>query len=346
MSNASTSDAGAAGSGDARSGKSRSAPPAAATVQALRQRAELLGEVRRFFADRGVLEVETPLLCQSGVIDAHLDPVPVESLEGETRYLLTSPEPSMKRLLAAGSGPIYQITRAFRQGERGRLHNPEFTILEWYRPGFSLADLMTEVEQLACAVFSAAGRSLSRPFERRTYAEAFERYAAIDPLTATDEELAREASELGAGSAAEDEVVDRDALLDVILVRGVEPHLGVERPTFIHRYPVSQAALARVASDDPRVAERFELYVSGVELANGYDELVDASEQRARFESANEARKSAGTDALPMDERLLAALEQGMPTGAGVAVGFDRLVMLALGFTSVDEVLSFPWELA
>ncbi len=322
-----------------------------ALIEVLRRRATLLSAVREFFAQRQVTEVETPVLCESGAVEAHLDPVPVEVDLGRgcsDFYLVTSPELGMKRLLAAGSGPIYQITRAFRVGERGRLHNPEFSMLEWYRPGFNLNDLMNEVESLVREVFRTAGRDLgAAPFERLSYREAFERHLGIDPLVASVERFQSVAVErdLDVPTSLRG-ATNRDAWLNFLLAVAVEGKLGGERPTLLHHYPASQAALARVNSDDPRVAERFELYVDGVELSNGYHELADAEEQRRRFEESNEERVAQGRERLPLSERFFSALRSGLPDCAGVAVGLDRLFLVAIGGDSIDDVMTFPIERA
>jgi len=298
-----------------------------------------------------VLEVETPLLCAAGAVDEHLDPIPAAWHPGgdpareERLWLVTSPEHSMKRLLAAGSGPIYQITRAFRDGERGRLHNPEFTIIEWYRPGIDHLALMDDVEALARALLGGLLDTGSdpRPFRRTTYRDAFRGAVGLDPFLAATEDLARAARDRGSGI---DAAAGRDALLNILLAAAVEPRLGQDAPEFLIDYPPSQAALARVREGDPPVAERFELYIRGLELANGYHELLDAGEQERRFREANARRREAGKVELPLDGRLLRALEAGLPACAGVAMGFDRMVMLATGARSIDEVLAFPIERA
>lgn len=349
-----------------------------ASLENLRARATLIAGVRTFFDERGVLEVETPLLCPAGVVDAHLDPFVVGGDSGDSgfrevtaegeddagrSYLMTSPELCMKRLLAAGSGPIYQLTRAFRRGERGRLHNPEFTILEWYRPGRGLQDLMDEVEALVREVFRVARGGRARagesslwdaPFERVTYQRAFERTLDIDPLEVTVESLRALARERGvaappgmdarslerAGPTAATR--QKDDWLNLLLPTCVEGSLGREVPAFLYNYPASQAALARLVPGDARVAERFELYIDGIELANGYHELTDAAEQRRRFEAANEERRARGKEPLPLDAAFLRALESGLPDCSGVAVGLDRLLLLALGGSSLEEVMAFP----
>ena len=333
----------------------------AASLARLRQRAEIVEWVRAFFRGRGVLEVQTPILCAAGSVDAHLDPIPARCRAAgrRTMYLMTSPEHSMKRLLGAGSGPIYQITRAFRDGERGRLHNPEFTILEWYRPGWDHHALMDEVEALVAGVleqFGGAGAA-PRPFHRITYRDAFERALRIDPHRASAEELARLAQREGvAPTEKQPQPQERDDWLDLLLVTRVEPTLGFDRPAFVLDYPASQAASARIrgphsgpcatGEGDAPVAERFELYVRGVELANGYHELLDAREQQRRYAAANRKRRAAGKRSLPIDRRLLAALRAGVPASSGVAVGLDRVIMVALGAQQIDEVIAFPIERA
>jgi lysyl-tRNA synthetase class 2 len=312
----------------------------AASPEALRLRARLLAQTRRFFAERGVLEVETPLLSAAAVPDLHLASLACRPATGGVRWLQTSPEYAMKRLLAAGAGPLYQITRAFRDGEAGRLHNPEFTILEWYRPGFDHHRLMDEMDAYLGALLGAGAA------ERRTYGEVFEAAVGLDPHRAAAAELAARARELGLGGVPG---LDRDGWLQLLLAERAEPDLGRGRPVFLYDFPASQAALARLRRDDPGgppVAERFEVYAEGIELANGFHELTDPAEQRRRFETDLERRRAAGLPAVPLDERFLAALEAGLPPSAGVALGFDRLVMLAAGAASLAEVLAFPWERA
>ena len=254
-----------------------------------------------------------------------------------TRYLQTSPEYAMKRLLAAGSGAIYQICKVFRDGERGRRHNPEFTMLEWYRPGFDHHRLMDEVDALLQAVLGAAAA------ERISYADAFRRHAGIDPHAASDGELRSRVAALGVSGIAE---LDRDDLLNLLLTHTVEQRLGVSRPTFLFDYPASQAALARIRPGDPPVAERFEVFIDGVELANGFHELADPDEQRRRFAADLEERRRRGLPEVAVDERLLAALAAGLPDCAGVALGVDRLVMLKAGTRNIADVIAFPIDRA
>lgn len=289
------------------------------------------------------MEVETPLLSRAAVTDPHLQSFATTyrgpgQAEGLLLYLHTSPEFPMKRLIAAGCGPIYQLCKVFREGEAGRRHNPEFTLLEWYRHGFDHRALMEEVAALVAPLLDLESGSA----ERLSYREAFLRYADIDPLVAPVEALRERA--YGLGITGFEEESDRDVWLDLILTLAVEPNLGREGLCFIYDYPASQAALARLNPDNPQVAERFELYYRGVELANGFHELADAEEQRQRFAAELEARKERGLEAVPMDENLLAALESGFPPCAGVALGVDRLVMLALGAESLAEVMAFTIE--
>ena len=315
-----------------------------AGLAALRRRAEALRYTREFFHARGVLEVETPALVNSPVSDVNLGSLRVNLPGSEApQFLHTSPEYAMKRLLAAGSGDIYQVCHVYRGAERGRQHNPEFTMLEWYRLGFSLQDLMDEVATLTRGLLGDAGAGLDVEFV--SYREAVLLHAGLDPLEAPDLELQRAAQALGMG-AAHAAAASRDELLDLIVGAKVGPALGDGALTFLHRYPASQAALARLDAQDPRVALRFELYFRGVELANGYHELSDVAEQRQRFYSDQQTRRARGLPVDTLDARLLASLEAGLPDCAGVALGFDRVLMLALNAASIDEVLAFPVERA
>jgi lysyl-tRNA synthetase class 2 len=292
------------------------------------------------------LEVETPVLSADTVVDRHLDPFSFTfGLGGgqRTLWLQTSPEFAMKRLLAAGAEAIYQVNRVFRQDERGPLHNPEFTLVEWYRRGDDLAAGMKLVSDLCEALL---GRG---PAEPLSYGEAFERYVGLDPHTASIEELIAAARKCGSPPESLSKE-DRDGWLDWLLTERVQAHLGVERPVLLYDFPASQAALAQVRPNAggarPPLAERLELYVSGWELANGYHELLDADELRRRNARANELRRADGKPPLPEESRLLAAMEHGLPPAVGCALGFDRLVMLAAGTKSIDEVIAFPWERA
>lgn len=314
----------------------------------LAARSDLLRRLRAFFYERGFVEVETPLLAPEIIPELHIEPPRLgdcplflsqrpEAKDPQEKgtvpffrwWLQASPELHMKRLLAAGAEAIFQVTRSFRAGERGQLHNPEFTIVEWYRVGDDMDLGIALLDDLMQALLKTP------PAARTTYGEAFRRHAGIDPFVASFQELAANSGQ---------NFLDRDELLNVILSQRVEPQLGRERPEIVDHYPASQASLARTVIDanGREVAERFELYYRGIELANGFHELVDAAEQRRRFETVNAARVADGRPALPLPESLLAALEHGLPDCTGCALGFDRLAMLAVGATSIDEVMAFP----
>lgn len=309
-----------------------------ATPEVLRQRAQLHALIRQFFCERGVLEVDTPLLASCGVTDPALEPLLVTSglPPGEAaRYLQTSPEYALKRLLAAGSGPVYQLGKAFRAAEVGRRHNPEFTLLEWYRPGFSLDQLIEEVGELVAACLG------SRDWRVLSYRELFLASLDVDPFTASLDALRSRARELVDTGNLEG---DRDFWLDLLLSHGAEPWLAAQGMCFVRDYPASQAALAQLCErDGVTVGERFELYIDGLELANGYHELADADEQRRRFLADNRRRREAGLPERPLDERLLAALASGLPDCSGVALGVDRLLMCRVGESDIRRVLAFDW---
>jgi len=319
-----------------------------ATPARLKARAALLTRARAFFAARGVLEVDTPLLVNAPVSDVHIHSATVQLVHGApspgvaqtqgcTQFFLhTSPEYAMKRLLAAGSGDIFQVCHVVRGLEYGRLHNPEFTLIEWYRTGATLDALMDEVAALVRELLGNAAPK--RADEHLSYRDAFMRELALDPFTATIAQLTTAAAPLGFRSTAP----ERDELLELLMGARVGPRLGRGTLTFVHGYPATQAALARLDPTDPRTACRFELYCDGIELANGFHELAQAGEQRARFEQDNAARRRLGLPTHPLDEHLLAALVAGLPDCAGVALGFDRVAMLALGAAHIDGVLAFP----
>ena len=310
----------------------------AASHAALRQRAVMLAEARAFFAARGVLEVETPVLSACAVTDPQIESLDTRIAGRAGRfYLSTSPEFPMKRLLAAGMGDIYQICKVFRDAEQGRWHNPEFTMIEWYRQGYDDAALMSEVEELTHRLLAPHRRSA--PAERLTYADALHRHAGIDAHAAPEAVLRRAVADHGIVCDAE---LDRDAMLDLLMGMIGGPRLGRDRPCFVYDYPASQASLARMKPGRPAVAARFELYMDGLELANGFHELANAAEQRARFAADLATRRARGQSEPPLDERLLAALAAGMPDCAGVALGFDRLVAVGLGATRLAETMAFP----
>lgn len=314
-----------------------------AGLHALRARAAMLADLRRYFADAGVLEVETPLACSSSGTDPSLEPIRARYTgpvfpRGLGLYLQTSPELGMKRLLAAGSGPIYQICKAFRNGEAGRLHNPEFSILEWYRPGFDLERLMEEVADIARLALGQA----KLESERQTYAGLFESVLQLDVFDSSAEQL-QEVAIARHVLGAEQLQLDRDGWLDLLMSHLVQPKLGGDRLCFVSDYPASQAALARL-NPDGRTAARFELFFDGIELANGFHELLDPDEQAQRFEADNCQRRAWGLRPIKVDRLLLGALQHGLPDCSGVAVGLDRLLMLRLGENEIDRVLSFSLQ--
>lgn len=301
----------------------------------LQQRALLLESIRGYFRERGVLEVETPVMSAAGNSDPGLSQF---TMRESGRYLRTSPEYAMKRLLAAGSGDIYELGRVFRAGELGRHHNPEFTLLEWYRCGWSYHRLMDEVSDLVrhCLPDSALEES------RISYRDLLLAYADVDALNDSDAVIRARIAE--SDFAVTD--LDRNGMLDLLVTHAVQPQLPEDALTFVYDYPAAQAALARVRADTPPVAERFELFLGRVELANGYQELTDAGEQRRRFEAENSLRVQRGDSPVPLDERLLAALEAGLPECAGVALGVDRLLMKRAGISSLSGALAFDTERA
>lgn len=318
-----------------------------ASLESLRQRASLLARLRDFFSQRDFLEVETPILSADTVVDRHLDPLSVTLFDdpqtpdaGRRMWLQTSPEFAMKRLLAAGAERIYQVTRAFRGAESGAHHNPEFTMVEWYRVGDSMEAGMALLGDLACELLHSDRAS------RISYGEAFRRFVKVDPHVTTVSELASAAKSHAVAIPSDLPEDDRDEWLNLLLATLVEPNLGLERPEILYDYPASQAALAQVRNDEPPVAERFELYVRGIELANGYHELLDANVLRERNRKNNRLRQANGKSKLPEDSRLLAAMEHGLPGCVGVALGFDRLVMIAAGASSLSEVMAFPIDRA
>ena len=302
-------------------------------------RAELLRTIREFFYARNVLEVETPLLSNGTVTDEHLDAFDTQfnfdsSGKPSKLYLQTSPEYAMKRLLCADSGSIYQVCKAFRHEGEGRWHNPEFTMLEWYRLGFDHFALMDEVDALLQETLNTDSA------DKMTYQQAFQHYLNIDPLSADDEILLSAMQQHHIDIHAP-QSLSYDSKLQLLFSYVIEPEIGIERPCFVYNFPASQAALAKLSSADERVAERFEVYYQGAELANGFHELSAAKEQRLRFETDNEKRKENGLPTKPIDENFLSALDAGLPACAGVALGVDRLLMLKTGASHIKEVINF-----
>jgi lysyl-tRNA synthetase class 2 len=318
------------------------------SLDVLKLRAGLLARIRAFFARLDVLEVDTPVLSRAASTDPALSSFKTYchgpgAVQDEPRYLHTSPEFPMKRLLAAGSGSIYQICKVFRDGESGARHNPEFTLLEWYRTGFDHLDLMDEVQRLVTDVLADIMPIDS--VQHWSYRELFVEIAGIDPFTATAVELGTLLQSRYDVTAVGLAVDDKDVWLDLLMTHVIEPRLG-NGLMFIRDYPASQAALARLRPVSPPVAARFEVYLNGIELANGFHELADAQEQRQRFDSELGRRRENGDEAVPMDENLLSALQAGLPNCAGVALGLDRLLMLASDSKCVQDVMAFPFETA
>lgn len=284
------------------------------------------------------MEVETPVLSRAGNSDPGIEQLSTRA----GHWLRTSPEYPMKRLLAAGSGDIYELGRVFRAGEAGAWHNPEFTLLEWYRVGWRFERLMDEVAALILHCGEAFGRRWR--IERKSYRDWVQGATGIDPLTADPDTLG--AAIEAAGIDAPLEALDRNGRLDLLISHLVQPAMAPEVLTLVHHYPADQAALAQLSKDDPRLAERFEVFVGGVELANGYGELTDATEQRARFEAENRRRIDTGAEPVPLDEALLAALGEGLPACSGVALGVDRLLMVLTGAERIDQVIALPADRA
>lgn len=317
--------------------------------QLLHSRARILAVLRRALDERGALEVQTPCIVGAPVSDPNLQSLLVleEAACGASgaaarRFFQTSPEYLMKRLLAAGSGDIWQLCPVARAGERGRLHNPEFTMLEWYRIGWDMERLIDEVAALCNLALGAMSRP-ARRVTRLRYRDAFQAALQLDPLTCDDAALRDAVAPLNLPESTRTKA-SRDELLDLLMGAVIGPRLGGGDWCFVTHYPASQAALARLDPADPRVALRFELYADGIELANGFDELADAAEQHARFEADNALRRQRGLPVYPPDTRLLDALAAGLPACSGVAVGVDRLLMVACGARHIDAVLPFAWE--
>lgn len=317
-----------------------------ASFENMHLRATIYAKIRLFFAERNVLEIDTPIMSHYAVSDPHLYSVSahyqeIGSSKTQTCYLQTSPEYPMKRLLAAGCPSIYQLCKVFRNGESGRFHNPEFTMLEWYRPGWNDEQLRQEVDDLFQLILN------TEPADRLSYEDAFLKYLSINPHHATIEELQQCAASHEIALVSDIDRSNRDIWLQLLMSEVIERQIGLLRPIFIYDFPASQAALARVNPDKPQVAARFEAYFKGIELVNGFYELADASEQSKRFDDDLAVRAKLNLTLPPRDERFLAALGSGQfPECAGVALGVDRLIMLAAGAENINEVISFPFSVA
>jgi lysyl-tRNA synthetase class 2 len=313
-------------------------------IEIIKGRARIVSDIRHFFSQRHVLEVDTPILSRAAPTAPYLESfktefIPMGSIDKASYYLQTSPEFAMKVLLAGGSGSIYQIAKVFRNGERGRLHSPEFTMLEWYRPELNLEELMDEVAALLQTITSYSESV------RFSYKEVFSQYLNINVLVCSKDELQKLAIKK-LPSFSGDFYLDRDGWLELLMSQVIEPELAsLKKPVFIYDFPASQAQLAKVKldNDGEQVAARFELYAGGLEVANGYDELLDAKELRKRFEYDNQQRLKLGKAEMPIDEKLLAAMSLGLPPCTGVALGLDRLLMLAMNKESIDCVQNLPF---
>lgn len=296
----------------------------------------MLAQARIFFRERGILEVDTPLLSPYAPIDAHIDVMQVDAQDNLMGFLHTSPEYGMKRLLADSCGDIYQLGHVFRRGESSKLHAPEFTMAEWYRIGFSFEDMIAETVEFIRLFLGPISK------EEITYRDALKKYAGIDYVHSSLQDLMQKAQELGLALSSDATSWDRDTLLQCLMSFCVEPHLGKDTLLILRDYPASQAALAQTCQrGDETIAERFEVYYRSVELANGYHELTDAKEQLIRLEAENSERSAMGKSPLPIDTDFIAALTKGLPDCSGVAVGFDRLMMLRHNVTSIETILPF-----
>lgn len=317
-----------------------------ASIEVLRKRAGYLNKIRAFFEARDVLEVETPALCAYSVTDTHLEAMQtLHTHPGNTQasqlFLQTSPEFAMKRLLSAGSGCIYQISKSFRDDEVGKQHNPEFTMLEWYRVGFEMQALIDEVADLLSLVLECEG------YEQLTYQQAFEQFLSVDPLNISFEVLVELAHQHGFETVTDSMDLsqalqtDRDCLLQLLFSHCIEPSLGSNIPCVVTHFPMSQAALAQQSQDNPKTSLRFEFYVRGIELANGYQELQDATVQKVRMEQDNRDRQALNKATKSIDPYLIDALQSGLPACSGVAMGIDRLMMLSMNKSHIRDVMAF-----
>jgi elongation factor P--(R)-beta-lysine ligase len=306
----------------------------------LRDRAGMLQKTRAFFSNRNVLEVDCPALSFAAPVALHIEVMQVALKAGGAGYLHTSPEYGMKRLLAQGIGDIYQISHVFRDGEIGPLHNPEFTMAEWYRCGFTFEEMIDETLDFIRLFLGELEA------EQLTYRDAFLNHLGIDYTTQTEKDLLEFAQKTGIALSDEIKGCDKDALLQLLLSILIEPHLGKDKLLVLSTFPATQSALAKtkILPDGEAIACRFEVYYRGMELANGYHELTDPIEQRRRFDETNTERRKAGKDPLAIDEKFLRALDDGLPDCCGVAVGFDRLMLLRHSLQSLDPILPFSWD--
>lgn len=314
-----------------------------AAHQNLKLRAELYTKIRAFFAERNILEVETPLLCKHTVTDPHIESFsvplsPNSQLPTPNYYLQTSPEYAMKRLLCAGSGAIYQITKSFRVGESGHQHNPEFTMLEWYRPDFNHHDLMNEIDLFLQTILHTL------PAEKISYRDLFLQYLNINPFEIKLNALKKLITEKNIH--VDINHIDHDTALQILLSHLIEPSMGIEKPLFLYDFPVTQAALSKIRNDAQPVAERFELYMNGSEIANGFHELTNATEQQHRFEKNQSVRRENNQTVPAIDHYFIDALAFGFPNCAGVAIGIDRLLMQYAKTNNIQDVIGFPFDRA
>ena len=324
----------------------------ACDIEHLRLRATVLSAIRTFFEQRSVLEVETPLLCHATGTDPQLDffssnyhCVPNnKGIKNKEMFLQTSPEFAMKRLLAAGSGSIFQICKAFRNGESGRLHNPEFSILEWYRLGFNLDQLMAEVAELLVQLMK--NHCHIESVHKVSYSELFEQVTGLNPLVFCQKSYARYASENAIGDAVSICENDHAMWLDFMFSFKVQPVLANHQIAMVYGYPAIQSSLARINQDNPLIADRFEVFINGVEIGNGFFELSDAKEQERRFDQEISSRCTKGLPAVEKDKRFLEALQFGLPDCSGIALGLDRLLMMIANVETLNDVIAFPFDKA
>lgn len=317
------------------------------SIELLRLRAKVLDDIRSFFSARSVLEVETPLLGNSCGTDPELDFFSTDYCsppQKRTLFLQTSPEFSMKRLLAAGSGSIYQICKAFRNGESGRFHNPEFTLLEWYRVGFRLPDLMDEIAELMAVLFD--GHKSLNPSQRFSYQELFQLHTGLNPLIFSYQDYCAYALDNHLSEAVSICGQDHVSWLDFIFSHEVQPKLGENAVCMVYGYPACQSSLARINNHDSQITDRVEIFINGIELGNGYYELADAEEQERRFVQEIAIRQQRKRPVPVKDQRLVAALRAGLPDCCGMAIGLDRLLMLLAKLSTIDDVVSFPVQRA